>query len=142
VQLDLILNMVWALLGALALSAVFVADARERCFRPFRHRALHIIGTALVVIALFPYISATDDVVQIEHANADAGQHDKQSGQHRPGNDLWRLYDASDHSVVASCAFVAPSFTFVSVVDTPAAIISETSVPQAAGRSPPSALIT
>lgn len=131
--------MVWALLGAIALAAVFVADAREHCLRPFRSRVLHIIGTALVVTALFPYISATDDVVQIEHANADAGQHDKQSsGQHHQGNDLWRLYDASDHSVVASCAFIAPSFTFVSIVVTPVVSITETSVPQPAGRSPPS----
>jgi hypothetical protein len=138
VELDLILNMVWALLGVLALAAVFIADARERCLRPFHSRVLHLIGTALVVTALFPYISATDDVVQIEHASSDAAQHDKQSsGQHHQGNDLWRLYDANDHSIGESCIYVAPSFSFVSIVVTPVPATAEFTIPQTAGRSPP-----
>lgn len=141
-ELDLFLNTVWALLGAIALAAVSLADARERCLRPFRSRILHVVGTALVVTALFPYISATDDVVQIEHVRADAGRHGKQSsGQHHNGNDLWRLYDANDHSVAQSYSYVAPSFAFVSLIATPVISFTETSVPQAAGRSPPPFLL-
>jgi hypothetical protein len=142
VELDLILNTIWALLGAMALTAVSLVYARKRCLRPFRSRVLHVIGTALVVTALFPYISATDDVVQIEHVRADAGQHGKESsGPHHHGNDLWRLYDANDHSIAQSGFYIAPSFAFVSVVVTTVVCLTETSVPQAAGRSPPSSLL-
>lgn len=121
--------------GLLALASTI----RARCRRdPEEQRApawLHIGGVALIVVALFPYISATDDVLRIEHFSA---QHDR----HHPtkqnqSDDLMRLYETMDSPLVCRVCEVTMTFSFISLVFTPVATLIDRVAPLQAGRSPP-----
>jgi len=96
---------------------------------------LHIVGVGLIVAALFPYISATDDVVRIEHFSS---QHDSHhTGKQTKTDDLVRLYEAMDTPLVCPVSEVALIFFFVSLVFAPLARLIEHIAPFEAGRSPP-----
>lgn len=132
------LNVAWMLLGALALG--FTAHAAFRR-RPEERRApawLHVVGVGLIVAALFPYISATDDVVRIEHFSS---QHDSHhSRKQSKTDDLIRLYEAMETAWVSPVAHVPLTFFFVALVFVPVATLVERIAPSEAGRSPPLAI--
>ena len=125
---DAALNLVWFALGVLACAGAIRAARRYDGFR--------IAGTILVVAALlFPYISATDDVVRIEHLRGKASH---SSSPHRtPNDDLIRLYQTMDTPLVAAVLRVLVSLFFVLVVATTPVHRIDRSAPFESGRSPP-----
>lgn len=127
--------MAWLLLGLVALA--FTAHAAFRR-KPEEKRApawLHIVGVGLIVAALFPYISATDDVVRIEHFSS---QHNPRHPQKQTKtDDLIRLYEAMDTPLACPVAEVCLILFFVSLVLAPLARLIERIAPFEAGRSPP-----
>ena len=137
-QFDTALNVAWLLLGVLAFASTASATFSGRTVRTRKSRWLHIIGVGMIVTALFPYISATDDVLRIEHFNAQhsPGHSNKQS----QNDDLLRLYEVIDTAVVCQVAQVALVLLFISVIFTPVARLIERSTPMYAGRSPPLAI--
>lgn len=134
VQFEFILNLVWVLLGALALCGT--AQATCRRVRPLRGSAwLHIIGVALVIAALFPFISATDDILRIEQIKTH--QQDPYSSQRGPNDDLLRLYQVMDTPVVGTISEISLTLFFVLLVVNPLIRRIERSAPFESGRSPP-----
>ena len=125
---DAALNLVWFALGVLACAGAIRAARRYDGFR--------IAGTILIVAALlFPYISATDDVVRIEHLR---GKINQSSSPHRtPNDDLIRLYQTMDTPLVAAVLKVLVSVFFVHLVVTSSARRIDRSAPFESGRSPP-----
>jgi hypothetical protein len=94
------------------------------------------MGVALIVAALFPYISATDDVLRIEQLNSHQSGTD--SSHRGPHDNLIRLYQTMDTPLVSDIKHVVLTLFFVSLV---AAVISRTitrNAPFESGRSPPS----
>jgi hypothetical protein len=140
VHFDSTLNLVWAGLGLAALMLMAWIDYRNQGFRPFRSRLLRFIGVSLVVAALFPYISATDDMLQIEHVAAAMGGHEKQSTQHQHLNDLLRLYDTIDNSLMTHGCSFSLALVFFFLVVNPVFERCERSTPNFGGRSPPIAV--
>jgi len=128
VHFDAALNLVWFALGVLACAGAIRAARRYDGFR--------IAGTILIVAALlFPYISATDDVVRIEHLR---GKINQSSSPHRtPNDDLIRLYQTMDTPLVAAVLKVLVSVFFVHLVVTSSARRIDRSAPFESGRSPP-----
>lgn len=134
-QLDTALNVVWLLLGLIALAAT----ARAAHRRPARAKNspawLHIVGVALIAASLFPYISATDDALRAEHY---ACQHESgQAGKHSRIDNLMRLYEAMDNPLISEAREIVLVFFFVSLVFVPAVHTVTRMVPNEAGRSPP-----
>lgn len=129
------LNVVWLLLGVFALASTVRAELR-RSAEPKRAPAwLHIVGVGLIVAALFPYISATDDVLRIEQFNA---QHDRRhSGKQSRTDDLIRLYETMDTPLVCRTAEVAITLFFVCLIFTPVLRAINRIAPSPSGRSPP-----
>jgi hypothetical protein len=128
VHFDAALNLVWFALGVLACAGAIRATRRYDGFR--------IAGTALVVAALlFPYISATDDVVRIEHLRGKINQ--SSSSHHTPNDDLIRLYQTMDTPLVAAVVRVLISLFFVLLVVTARMHRIDRSAPFESGRSPP-----
>ena len=128
---DATLNLIWVLLGLLALASTVRASRghTRQC------RWLHIVGVALIVAALFPYISATDDVLSIEHFKA---QHDSTHPGKKTQNDsLMRLYETMDTPLVCPVCELAVVLLFISVVFSPVIRLIERIAPFQAGRSPP-----
>lgn len=132
---DTILNVVWLSLGLLAFASATRVALRRSAGKDSARAWLHVVGVALIVAALFPYISATDDVLRIEHFDA---QHAQQHS-HKPGHndDLMRLYETLDSPLLCRACEIVFTFTFILFVILPVTRPVERIVPLAAGRSPP-----
>ena len=121
-------------MGVIALATVIRASIRRKA--PHKSGAwLHIVGVALIVAALFPYISATDDLVRTEDLSTQHTQN--HSGKKSPNDNLIRLYEALDSPLVSTaCGFVMVFFA-VWLVFLPAVKRAYRVAPACAGRSPP-----
>lgn len=111
---DAVLNAVWLLLGVLALATVLSRARRGRS------PVLRCIGVGLVFAALFPVISATDDVIRLQYLER---FHPKQEGSRsdthqRTTDNLIRLYEALESPLSANPVriFFTAVFAFLSVV--------------------------
>lgn len=129
------LNLIWLLLGLFGLASTLRATLRKTADPRSGSAWLHIIGVGLIVAALFPYISATDDVVRIEHFKAQ--HHQGPPGKHSRTDDLVRLYETMDTPLVCRVAEVAVTFLFISLISAPVLRAIDRIAPSPSGRSPP-----
>lgn len=135
-QFETLLNLAWLMLGAVSLGYTTHSVLRREKQKNRAPAWLHVVGVGLIVAALFPYISATDDFVRIEHS--DAQHHSHHAGQHQHKTDnLVRLYEAMETGRVCPIPKVALIFFFVSLVLAPTVKAIERIAPFEAGRSPP-----
>ena len=128
---DTVLNLVWFLLGTMALAITLGLSRRAS----FGSKRLHLVGVAAIVVALFPYISATDDMLRIEHFNAQ--QHSDES-KHKANDDLLRLYETLDSPLISGTCRIVFTLIFVTLTAAPVQRLVRRSIPSEAGRSPPS----
>lgn len=129
------LNVVWLVLGVLALAFTAHAALRRKGDGGHGPAWLHVVGVGLIVAALFPYISATDDVVRIEHFHSQHGSH--HSGKQSKTEDLIRLYEALETAWISPVAQIPLVFFFIALVFAPPTRLIERTGPLEAGRSPP-----
>jgi hypothetical protein len=133
VYFETALNCVWLLLGATAIAGT-VRAARRRGSESRRFSAsLQLIGISAVVLALFPYISASDDVLRI----ASAAPQKSETGSRPSNGDTVRLYEVIDSAIVTSGCSFAVTLVFVCLVVSFTAEPRSRAVPFASGRSPP-----
>ena len=124
---DTALNLSWLVIGMLAFAAVVLTTRRRTGSR--------IAAAALIIAALlFPFISATDDVVRIEHWRGQATHSNSQRG---PNDDLVRLYQTMDTPLVCTVLGVSLTLFFVLFVWAGAVQRLDRSAPSESGRSPP-----
>jgi hypothetical protein len=136
VHFDATLNLAWLLLGVVVLARAIRAACHQEGAQTRKSRWLHFVGVALIVTALFPYISATDDVLRIEHFQKQQAPH-HHSNKQTPSDDLMRLYGAMDNPLVCPISAFTLIFFFTSIVATPAVLLINEIAPPHAGRSPP-----
>lgn len=129
------LNLLWVSLGLIALANAIRTGLHRSAAGRRRPGWLHIVGVALIVLALFPYISATDDVLRIEHFNAQ--QNPRHPAKQTQNDGLMLLYQTMDSPLVCRIAEVALTFFFISLIFTPLVALIHRSAPFEAGRSPP-----
>ena len=128
---DTALNSLWFALGILACAGAIRATRRYSEFR--------LAGIVLVAAALlFPYISATDDVVRIEHLRGQSSH--SSSSQRGPTDDLVRLYQTMDTPLVCAVLRVSLTLFFVLLIATSVVRRIDRSAPFESGRSPPQVL--
>jgi hypothetical protein len=138
VHFDTALNLIWFVFGVFALVATMRLKLRRGRTVKRASAWLHICGVALIVAALFPYISATDDVLRIQHMNLQQNSdHSRQNGKKAPGDALIRLYEVMDTPVVCAVRQISLTLFFISLVVTPVLRRVDRSTPFLAGRSPP-----
>ena len=119
-HLDRALNWAWLLFGLLALSGTI----RSGKVRP---RWLRVVGVMAVVIALFPYISATDDQFTLEHS----------SSQPASGQTLLLLYETVATPLIFGICGLAVTLVFSSLfISLLEKLLDRVALLQA-GRSPP-----
>jgi hypothetical protein len=138
VPFETALNFLWLSLGVLALASTIRSTYRQRSKKGRTPAWLHIVGVALIVAALFPYISATDDVLCIEHFSSQ--QKPGNAGQKSQNDDLIRLYQTIDTPLVAAVKQISLTLFFVVLVVALVARRIDRHPPFESGRSPPSAL--
>ncbi len=129
-----ILNAAWLVLGVVALAAI--------CARSFKARNTIscCIGVALIAATLFPVISASDDVIRIQHlerAHRSRRNSSNTSGQKRTTESLIRLYEAME-SPLAPAAVRICFVLFLIFVISPLCVanVRQRTMAQG-GRSPP-----
>jgi hypothetical protein len=142
VHVDTALNLLWLTLGVLALAGTLRArrgNTTQKSRAPIR---LHICGIALIAATLFPYISATDDVLRIQHMELQqkSTDHRDQAGKKGTSDALIRLFEAMDTPIVGAVREIAFTLFFVSFVVIPALRLSSYIAPFRCGRSPPLAM--
>jgi hypothetical protein len=119
VRFDTALNLLWLLLGLLALVAT--VRVKQRC------TILQMLRVILVVAALFPFISASDDLLRIEQAARPGGAN----------GHLVRLYTNMETPVAASAPLLAFTLCFMLLVAPLFGHSLERDEPISIGRSPP-----
>jgi hypothetical protein len=128
VHFDTALNSIWLALGILACARAVRATRRSNGFR--------VAGVVLLLAALlFPFISATDDVVRIEHLRGQSNH--SSSSQRGPTDDLIRLYQTMDTPLVCAVLRVSLTLFFVLLIATSVVRRIDRSRPFESGRSPP-----
>ena len=134
-RFDTTLNLVWACLGVLALIGTFRICLHSKK-ESGKSRWLLLVGVGLIVTALFPYVSATDDVLRIDRFS---DQHTKSDGtkRHSRADDLVRLFETLDTPLVCHIARVSFTFIFVAFVCIYFASRIDRSSPFISVRSPP-----
>jgi hypothetical protein len=95
------------------------------------------VGVALIVAALFPYISATDDLVRSESLSTQQDQSHSSSGSKAPNSNLIRLFETLDSPLACRTCILTLTFLAVWVISIPAANRDGRVAPSYAGRSPP-----
>lgn len=132
---DTALNLLWLLLGVIALGSTIRAAIHRRGDRSSTW--LHVIGVALIVAALFPYISATDDLVRSEGLSTQQDRDHSSSSQKAPNGNLIRLYEILDSPIVCATCVLTLTFFAVWVIFLPVTERARRFAPASAGRSPP-----
>lgn len=132
---DTALNLAWGILGLFALTRTIRVSFRKNRLANQLPARLHVVGVALIVAALFPYISATDDVLRIDHFSAQ-GDHRHPAKKHSNG-DLIRLYETMDTPVISTVVVLAFSLFFISLVIVPVSALIDLAEQFESGRSPP-----
>jgi hypothetical protein len=139
VNFDTTLNVAWLMAGLCALAAAVRSTSHRDKVAAKAPRWLHVIRVGLIVAALFPYISATDDVLRIQHLNS---QHDRSKpAKQNPNDGLMRLYEAMDSPLVVPAHKVAFTLFFVRSISPPVAVAIDRAAPFKGGRSPPPLLL-
>jgi Ca2+/H+ antiporter len=138
-HLDTALNLFWLLLGIAALAGTLRVHRQKQVVHGTRGPVwLHVCGVALIVAALFPFISATDDVLRIERLRVQhEAQHQQDSGKKTPSENLIRLYETLDAPMICAVSQISVILSFVYFVFFAVAKQEDRSVPQITGRSPP-----
>jgi hypothetical protein len=134
-QFDATLNLAWALLGILALLRTLCASRRVARHSSRRRQLFEAVGVASIIIALFPFISATDDVMRVEQY---ASQHKNQQSPGGHHTDVLRLFETADHSLVTRSPRVGVTLVLLDLVTVAPGFCATRIAPLIAGRSPPS----
>ena len=135
---DSVLNLAWLALGLIAVASTIHISFARHIGQRRRAPWLHVVGVALILTALFPYVSATDDVVQIEHFGASTGHGHTHSQTRNKNESLIRLYETMDSPLIYDVCRLTIVLFFFSIVFAPAFRVEERITPLRAGRSPPS----
>lgn len=142
-QVDLALNLLWLILVFSALVSYGVSGRKRRGFSLLR-RIFGGVAVFLASLALFPCISASDDLVQLEwyglhskHAPA----HDKDGAGHRHPEKslatLVRLLEALEAAQLVQACSLVVLLLALAMVSLPASRLTARSTPNCSGRAPP-----
>jgi hypothetical protein len=137
VTVDYLLNLTWLCLGVVAILAT---RGSAPVGETKRFRSLRFISVVLVLSALFPYISALDDTLQLAQLGRATGvrswtQKRAPDGHH--ANELVWLFESMGDSVLAPAPVIAPRFSYLKLVSVPEFTELGRPSPPSLGRSPP-----
>lgn len=140
--MEFLLNIVWVLM-AFGGFAALLSRSRRTGHPSARIRFGQLVAVCLIILSLFPAVSATDDVLRYQFlfgAGA-SGVHDSKLGS-SPNSDglvlsLVRLFDSLENSTVAQAAGLSPQLLCGALVGLPAVHSHASALLHQFGRSPP-----
>lgn len=138
---DTALNLVWAVVGAVALGALAARDLR--CRVPLWERCRRALAVFIACVALFPCVSASDDLVRFERlqvsaqtARAVASPLPEKRGE-KPSFYLARLLESLENFQISTARRFLVTLCFLALVGAFSHQSVERPLPCPLGRSPP-----
>jgi hypothetical protein len=138
---DTALNLVWALAGTAALGALAARDIRRQV--DLWHRCRRVLAVFIAWVALFPCVSASDDLVQFERlkANSRTGGEEVDGLPSKRGEKraiyLARLLESLENFQIPTTCQLRLSLCLLALVGTFSDHGIERPLPSRLGRSPP-----
>lgn len=140
--MEALLNLVWVLLAIAGFATLLLHSRRsEGSFS--RVRFGHLVAVFLIVLSLFPAVSASDDVLRYQflYGQGAAGLHDDSADAH-PNSDtivvnLVRLFDSWEHSTTAAFALLAFLLLVVRFIPSSVSFARNRAFFCRSGRAPP-----
>jgi hypothetical protein len=144
VHFDTALNLAWLALGVSAFSVAVRTTVRARRGHAKAPPGFQFLGVVFIVAALlFPYFSATDDIVRIENFDFLHSSTHTERNQHQPQNkrsrnsELIRLYETMDTPLISAASILIFALFFVRLVVPELIAFVGHDETLASGRSPP-----
>lgn len=140
---DTALNLVWALVGVVALGALGVSELRRGAVT-LQSRCRRGIAVLVATVALFPCISASDDLVCLEQLQvgpakrAEFAQGQTKESNQRLGLSLALQLESLENFLISSSCFDHGTVSQFARVGPHAIRCCERPLPSRAGRAPPS----
>ncbi|MDQ2841563.1 MAG: hypothetical protein M3Y72_11105 [Acidobacteriota bacterium] len=92
----------------------------------------------MIVAALFPYISATDDILRVQHMDIQQTHDSQQQSEKKSSSDgLMRLYETMDTPLICAVQQITVSTFFIGLVVKLTTTLVNPHAPATSGRSPP-----
>lgn len=136
VTFDGALNLAWLVLGAIAFAMLLPSRFGRRKF--VSESWLRLAAVMAIACTLFPYVSATDDLVWFETSSTlSEHQSDRQTDSSNSNSGLLGLYHASQSSVRSGTISVFCILIFLALIVLPALRRYSSVEICTAGRSPP-----
>jgi len=141
---DTALNLVWALVGTAALGALAARDTCQRI--PLRDRCRRALVVFIACVALFPCVSASDDLVQFERLQINSrtgGEVASGSALKRgekPALYLARLLESLENFQISTARQLLLTLCLLALVGTFSGESVKRPLPSPLGRSPPAFL--
>jgi FtsH-binding integral membrane protein len=131
------LNLTWLVLGLVAAVGTFRFVFRRDCGQ-HSHRWASVVIVAVIVAALFPYISATDDALRLSDLTADSQQGQSPDSKVHGHDGLRLLYETMDSPLPPYGCELIVVFLFSALVAIYLCSASESVSAWHVGRAPPS----
>jgi len=141
VTFDTALNLVWALVGAGSLVVLAARDVF--CRIPFWDRCRRALVVFIACVALFPCVSASDDMVQFEHLQVSPRTGGEVVGAlpvkraEKPALYLARLLESLENFQISTARQLLLTLCLLALVGTFSDQGVERPLPSRLGRSPP-----
>lgn len=139
---DVALNLIWAIVGAVSLVILGVSELR-RGVTTLRSRCRRGIAVFIATVALFPCISASDDLVCLKQLNFGASMGMEQFGpQSKSSNEKSNLslalqLESLEHSQISSMGLVPSRLSQVADVGRHLIRCCDRPIPSRSDRAPP-----
>lgn len=138
------LNLVWALVGVMALVLLAISE-RGRASSTLRSRFRRGLAVLIATVALFPCISASDDLICLQQLNLGFGnragfanpQQPKEPSR-KPGRSLALHLESLENFQISSSCPVLVRLSFFALLGQRAIGGFECPCPSRGGRAPPS----
>lgn len=142
-SVDSALNLVWALAAVVALGVFAVSERRRRRGATFTARCRRGLAVFVAAVALFPCISASDDLVRFEAMQAGLGTRTAIQNQvaanssDKPALYLARLLEALENFQISTAVSLLAALCFFAVVRIRFSRGRDRFLPSRASRAPP-----
>jgi hypothetical protein len=140
--LDTALNLVWLLIGAVALGCLAFLERRRYRHSTRRARWVRLLAVLILTVALFPTVSSSDDLFSFSLLNSHLGKHGgpgttPENPKEKAGLLLLRVLETLDHYQVSNIYTLSLALSCFALVFALRREVATCPVVSRPGRAPP-----
>jgi hypothetical protein len=142
--LDTALNLAWLSIGAIALCFLAFLERHRYRYSTRRARGARLAAMLILIVALFPTVSSSDDLFSFALLNSHLGKHGgagttpPETSKEKAGMLLYRLLETLDHYQVSNIYTFSVALSCLAFVFRLSREVATCAVASRPGRAPPS----